>query len=376
MGSISPFNNGEHMKKIGILSFIHNNNFGSVLQAYALQHQIADLGYLAQHVDYQPSASEKVRNMLTCGNSPTLLLDSLRKRRVLLKEEEARKKQMSLETFLRRELNLSAVCSDYASLQSNSHQHDILLCGSDQIWSPTWLNPAYFLSFCDDLPKIAYACSLGVSTITSSRKAEMMKTWLRGFQKISVREEEGSVLIQQLTGTKPAVVPDPVLLANPIIWTGLATNHTCHTRASGKLVCYFLENPANYQKHIKKLTEQYHIQPLILPIGSASFHMSDMELADSCTPEDFLYLLSEAEMVCTDSFHGALLAALLGRPLYTILRDSTEKADNRNSRIYQLMRLLHANHEEVTVMDGSRQERIREYREYGQAWIKSALDSV
>ena len=49
------------MARIGIMTFLHNDNYGSSLQAYALQRVIRTLGYDCEHIDYRPDRAENSR---------------------------------------------------------------------------------------------------------------------------------------------------------------------------------------------------------------------------------------------------------------------------------------------------------------------------
>ena len=62
------------MTRIGMMTFLHNDNYGSILQAWALQKTLQDMGFDATHIDYAPSRQEKIRNLLLSGNSPKLFL--------------------------------------------------------------------------------------------------------------------------------------------------------------------------------------------------------------------------------------------------------------------------------------------------------------
>ena len=81
------------MSRVGILTFLHNDNYGSALQAYALQRVIRELGHECAHLDYAPDRNEKIRNLLRSGNSPKLILEGLRKRSVKAGQEGARNKR-------------------------------------------------------------------------------------------------------------------------------------------------------------------------------------------------------------------------------------------------------------------------------------------
>ena len=159
------------MARIGIMTFLHNDNYGSSLQAYALQRVIRTLGYECEHIDYLPDRAEKIRNLIGSGNHPKLIIDGLRKRSVKAGQEGARKKSGAIPAFYRECMQLSPVCRNRRELAEQAGKYDILLCGSDQIWNPVWLNPAYFLTFApEEMPKIAYAASLGIRTMPAGGK--------------------------------------------------------------------------------------------------------------------------------------------------------------------------------------------------------------
>ena len=40
------------MKKIGIITIVHVNNYGAELQAFALQHKLNELGHDAELINY------------------------------------------------------------------------------------------------------------------------------------------------------------------------------------------------------------------------------------------------------------------------------------------------------------------------------------
>ena len=52
------------MSRVGVLSFLHNGNYGSSLQAFALQQVIRKLGHECEHLDYRPDLAEKCRNLI------------------------------------------------------------------------------------------------------------------------------------------------------------------------------------------------------------------------------------------------------------------------------------------------------------------------
>ena len=176
------------MSRTGILTFLHNDNYGSALQAYALQRVIRELGHECEHLDYEPDRNEKILNLLRSGNSPKLILDGLRKRSVKAGQEGARAKSAAIPAFYERRMQLSRKCRNAEELREASGAYDTLVCGSDQIWNPVWLNPAYFLTFAPEgKKKIAYAPSLGIRTMPAAGKVRKIRKWTEGFDAVSVR---------------------------------------------------------------------------------------------------------------------------------------------------------------------------------------------
>ena len=175
------------MKRIGIITFLHNENYGSTLQAWALQTVLRENGWDAVHIDYAPNTREKLRNLITSGNSPKLLLDGIRKRRVKADQQGARSKAAAFQDFYQKQIQLTAPCHNSQDLARQAKQMDGLVCGSDQVWSPVWFNPAYYLDFAGDKPRVAYACSLGVSKMPAGGKARRIGELLKPFSAISVR---------------------------------------------------------------------------------------------------------------------------------------------------------------------------------------------
>ena len=291
------------MARIGIMTFLHNDNYGSILQAWALQNAVRSLGYDAEHIDYVPSQTEKMKNLLCSGNSPRLILDGMKKR------SAARGLNEGFDEFRQTQMILSPVCRDQSALAHQALSYDALICGSDQIWSPTWLNPAYFLNFTKK-PKVAYAPSLGVSTMTDSAKGRKIAALIRGFAAISVREEEGAALLKALIGKKPAVMPDPVMLLPREKWLELIGGDI---PMGNDILCFFLaDNPA-YWTQVEQIRQKTGLGVRVIPRTESALQ-SAYPLAKGVTPAQWLSLIAGASMVLTDSFHAAAFSLLLHPP--------------------------------------------------------------
>ena len=345
------------MARAGIITFLHNNNFGSALQAYALQRTVRELGTECVHLDYRPDNMEKIRNLLMSGNSPKLILEGFRKREVMADQSGARLKREAIPAFYEKRMQLSAPCRNRQELREAGRDCDLLLCGSDQIWNPVWLNPAYFLTFADrSKPKIAYAASLGVSCLPKEAKIRKIRRWTEGFRAISVREQEGADLLEQMTGRKADVMPDPVCLLSAEEWDSIAGSVQA---GDPYLLCYFIGENPGYWDRVRALQQETGLRVLVLPVTAGSYR-SGYELLDGAGPEDFLAAVREAAVFCTDSFHGLVFGTIFGTRTEVLRRYREEDPESKNSRVDQFLRL--------TAEKGT-----GELRDLGRNWLRENL---
>ncbi|MBQ8427755.1 MAG: polysaccharide pyruvyl transferase family protein [Clostridia bacterium] len=108
----------------------------------------------------------------------------------------------------------------YWQLQTTPLKYDVYVCGSDQIWNPTFYgknNPAYFLQFTQDKRRISYAPSIGLSEMPKEYQAEF-KEYVSTFYALSTREEKGAEIVKKVGGRDCATVLDPTLLQGSEFW--------------------------------------------------------------------------------------------------------------------------------------------------------------
>jgi len=346
------------MSRIGILTFLHNENYGSSLQAYALQRVIRELGHECEHLDYEPDRNEKIRNLLESGNSPKLILEGIRKRSVRAGQQGARDKNAAIPAFYAKRMKLSRKCASRSELAEACEAYDTLVCGSDQIWNPVWLNPAYFLTFAPkNIRKIAYAPSLGIRTLPPEGKIRKIRKWTEGFSAVSVREEEGAALLEQMTGIRPDVMPDPVCLLSRQEWEEIAAPAP---EGSPYVLCYFIgENPA-YREKVREISRETGLRVLEIPV-TAEGYASGFSLLEGLGPEEFLGAVKGASCFCTDSFHGLVFGTLLGVRTEPLRRYREDDPESKNSRVDHFLRTV-------------REKGTDAMRRQGREWLKEKLE--
>ena len=345
------------MSRVGAITFLHNDNYGSTLQAYALQRVIRELGHECEHLDYAPDGTEKILNLLRSGNSLKLIADGLRKRSVKAHQQGARQKSEAIPAFYERQMKLSRRCRTLRDLHACAEGIDILVCGSDQIWNPVWLNPAYFGIFAPKrVRKIAYAASLGIRTLPTAGKVRKIRKWLKGFSAVSTREEEGAKLLEEMTGIRADVMPDPVCLLSRNEWKDIAAPPP---EGEPYILCYFIGENPEYREKVREIHEETGLRVLEIPV-TAEGYSAGSELLEGISPEAFLGAIQGASCFCTDSFHGLVFGTLFGVRTEALRRYREDDPESKNSRVDHFLRLI-------------REKGPEELRMQGRNWLKEKL---
>ena len=352
------------MTRIGMMTFLHNDNYGSILQAWALQRTLQDMGFDAVHIDYAPSRQEKIRNLLVSGNSPKLILEGMRKK------SATGKMHGGFDEFRREHIRTTPVCRDHAALARVAEDFDVLVCGSDQIWSPVWLNPAYFLDF-SDKPKVSYAPSLGVKDMPSSAKQSKIARLVKRFSAVSVREQEGAALIKRLTGVEPVVLPDPVMLVSKEAWQSVLDKDVPQEKY---ILCYFIGDNPSYWETVASIAAREQCAVRVIPRTEGARN-SGYSLEENVPPQRWLGLIDGAAHVVTDSFHGATFSAILNKKCTIVRRYREDDPESKNSRIDQLLRNLGVSSLENAdweVVNANLAAKAAEAK----SWLKSAINQA
>lgn len=350
------------MTRVGIMTFLHNDNYGSILQAWALQNTLNALGFDAVHIDYAPNKQEKIRNLLRSGNSPKLILEGIRKK------SATGKMHGGFNEFRQEHICTTAPCRDHAALAAAAKDFDVLVCGSDQIWSPVWLNPAYFLDFAAQ-PKVSYAPSLGVKELPKKAKQRKIARLVKPFSGLSVREAEGAALLKTMTGLEAAVMPDPVMLVAKDEWQSVMDGNVPQEKY---ILCYFIGDEPSYWQTVAETAERENCAVRVIPRTEGARN-AGYPLEEDVPPQRWLGLMDGAAHIVTDSFHGATFSAILNKPCTIVRRYREDDPESKNSRIDQLLRNLGVNSLENPDWD-TVNARLADGAEAAKSWLADAVN--
>ncbi len=321
--------------KIGIMTWLHNGNYGTVLQAYALQKHLRAEGYDVQSIDFSPTIVEKVKNLIKSKNSMTLFSEKFEAMLTKRKANSAKLavKERKFNEFLNSQFNLTKPFYKPEALKELRGKYDTYICGSDQIWSPMLLNPAYYFDYLtENDKKISYACSFAVNQIPNNKK-EKIKGYLTNFNRISVRENKGREIVKDLIGKDVPVLVDPTLLLDKAEWDKLASERIVDKKY---VFAYFLTYNQEYFNKAEEIAQQMGCTLVVVPTCKESYSIN-AEIMQDAGPTDWLSLIANAEAVVTDSFHGCVFSLIYSKQFYVFRRFADSNSKSQNSRVYTLL---------------------------------------
>lgn len=215
--------------------------------------------------------------------------------------------------------------------------YDAFITGSDQVWNYTWYSPAYFLDFVPSTKtKLSYAASLGLDTLTEKQR-EAMRNSLKDYKAVSVREEKAVDLIKDLSPVQPVCVLDPTLLLERADWENIAKEYPITEKY---VFCYFLGSNKKERKLAKQYAKKHGLKLLTIPHASGVVHLEDKGFGDyrlyDVSPEQFLWLVKNAECIFTDSFHAVVFSNIFEKQYFVFNRKSNGEMSGRITNITKL----------------------------------------
>jgi len=283
---------------VAIVTYHYTANYGAVLQAYGLSRFLQEEGHNVRIVDYRPWQL-KTSYLLwgeKCWRHPLALL----------------KARYRFCKFAREYLPLSdRTYYTASSLRGDPPRMDAYICGSDRIWN--WypfpgrhFNSAYFLDFADprQAALIAYGPSFSRLDIVPEHRPELVRLLMR-FSNISARETRGRRIIEDLLGVEVPIVVDPTLLLDATEYRRVML--PARVVDTNEYVFVFnLENSRGFAGMVRRVADATG-----LPIVAAGYPLVSGAIpAFGSGPAQWLWLLSNARYVCTNSYHGVLFSLI------------------------------------------------------------------
>lgn len=332
------------MGKIGILTFHKSVNYGSVLQAYALQKKLKALGYSAEIIDYEPKQYQYLYGLFRKPvNMKNLKFDwiNLRFFRLL------KNRKKNFELFRNNYLCLSKEKYCYGEdINGWADQYSTIITGSDQIWNPLAKDSdeTYFLPIQKKVNKISYAVSLNDGFSNGFQDPDLYKNRILEYDALSVREEAAKQDLEFFLEHKKKieVVLDPTLLHKKEDFYEI-----CEKQMVDKPYIFFysVNHSNDAVEAVSELSKRtglpvYMLFTNIRSRRTINLHKEFHYLRKETSPQAFVSLVRYADYVVTDSFHGTAFSIIFEKNFYSI--GKTEKNGNkkRDERICGILEKL------------------------------------
>ena len=280
----------EIKKKIGIITLYGNNNFGNKLQNYALVKYLSGMNFEVSTILFK----ENIYLKETLKNFYKNITNNYKYKRI--KKFKKFNKYLNLKLLSEKKVD----------------KFDFIEIGSDQVWNYTFPCFNYNQMFALSSKKernFSYAASFGVNNINT----------------ISVREDQGKDIVEELIKDKNVeVLIDPTMLLTPQEWDEVAIKPE-QSIDKKYILCYFLGKVSdNTRTNIENFADKKGFKIINLLDPNDDFYLSG--------PSEFLYLVKNASLICTDSFHACVFSVLYGRP-FLIFNNEDKERITMNSRL-------------------------------------------
>jgi len=337
--------------KIGIITILSELGYGSMLQAYALQQVLRDLGHNVTTIKFSLKPNKLNPILKPFVILKRLFIKLMIDRTYIINQEHH---LIEIDKILKNNTSRFVdkhityrVINDFKDL--NENEYDAIVVGSDQVWRVKYFKniESYFLDFAKkwNILRIAYAASFGIPEWDyTEEQTKRCSELIKKFKSVSVRELDAVNLCKLYLGAEVQHVLDPTLLLSKDDYIKLIPNFNTQ-KHKPFIFAYLLDENEDKLKSIDLFHKIY--DKLSVKINSTS---SNKPLQERVLPpvEEWLESINNCDTVFTDSFHGCVFSIIFNKPF--IVYANKERGLSRFNSILSILNLtdrLVYNSEEV-----------------------------
>ncbi|EKO3596907.1 polysaccharide pyruvyl transferase family protein [Vibrio metschnikovii] len=304
--------------KIAILTQPLHNNYGGLLQAFALQYYLKQYGHDVMTVDFSRESKPRFWGLKSILGNVIRKYILLRSINTIFPLTDKKRREIGQHTnrFTAEYISTTQkICLEYEFEYIKRYSFDAYIIGSDQVWRPSYSSgiSAFFLSFLskdEKVKRIAYAASFGVDHCNefSAEQFSHYAQLLQQFDAVSVREDSAVKLCQQYFGIRAEHVIDPTLLLDQDVYYKLVEKDNT-LPSDGSMMVYILDKSPDKQKIVDMVCNECDFKPYTV-----------MPEEDGIYPPVTQWLRGfiDAKYVVTDSFHGVVFSIIFNKPFIAI----------------------------------------------------------
>ena len=247
------------------------NNYGGILQNFALQKILKDIGHDVVTIDYVKQLSVKI-NLFSIIKRLYIKLryrSQLPLRGWTTKKEEQIISQHT-RTFVRNYIKTTERIP-INSLKIFKNDFDAVVVGSDQVWRYKYLGKSILEFFLKSFPNVKYKFSYAASFGTDNWEMPISVTsqclnLISKFDGVSVREDSAVLLCNDYLKVSAVHVLDPTLLLDKGEYVKLINKTEC-PKYDNILMTYILDKTSDKNEIIKNVSDNLNLTQIeILPL--------------------------------------------------------------------------------------------------------------
>lgn len=306
---------------IGIFTFHRANNYGAVLQNFALIKAINKLNpkSCVYTIDFRNEILETPYKNMIFANDKNLAKRIYHSLLNIVNYQREKKLISSFDRFRSEKLNMTSSIQ-YCDLHENNIGMDLYITGSDQVWNEKIVGEkyeyAYVLDFIHDSIKISYAASSG----HSKNLNKMLIPAIAELDGISVREKELQTYLSMNIGKTISCVVDPVFLLNASEWNALLDKSLFLDFKYIFVYCIGDKFPEVAQIANKIAQENGY---KIVYFDKKSRYGKLGINAYGIGPLDFVRAIRDAEIIVASSFHATAFSIIFNKKYVAVPRSGT-----------------------------------------------------
>ena len=333
--------------KTATITFHASHNYGSMLQAYALQQTILRLGYENEIINLRTLRQKQLYPAYPMVN-PFSSLENLvkyilewtiywRERKLCIQ------KYQIFEQFLQDKLILTPEYVSIDQFVTDRKQYDCYIAGGDQIWNTSafdfdW---SFYLPFVKKGKRISYAVSMGRKPDFANNQVSLIREYLGAFETISVREEGTKEMVESLVSRPVSLMLDPVFLLTQQEWESqIATDAII----KGK---YILMYSPKYDKEVCDIANKLS-KRLNLPVVNTIFIWKMLKYRFihklDVGPLEFVNLIANSTLVVSGSYHALVFSAIFHKPFFAV-------NGNRDNRMITFLKTMNLQNRTICIED-------------------------
>lgn len=301
---------------VAILTYYSVHNHGALLQANALKNIVKNKGYSCGFLEFERDYSNiplQQANKYSLGVGSIPFYAKYISEKGLSNTLYNIRKCKILNMFRKKSIPLVGSYKKFTG--------DVVIIGSDEVFSlEIGANPFLYGNNLKAKHVISYAASFGPTTyldVVQQGQKNMISQGLGRMNAISVRDQNSADIVKQVADIQAALVCDPVIL-----YGYQEEMNSFVPPLQNYILVYSYDKNLNDELEYKHILDYAHKHEMSV-ISVGYYHKWCKSI--NASPFELLGWVKNANLVVTDTFHGAVMSIICNTPATVKLRNNQNK---------------------------------------------------